>query len=106
MSIFNMSVNGVANNRYITGLLSANADATLVRFMREVKVAHEANELIDMSVNNLPAGAMQFIPLRGENSDVSRIEVVANNVIFANDHFVSSAIPVNVVLRYFRQTDA
>lgn len=101
MSMFKMTVFAIRNNRDILGHLEADAEGTLIRFMRRVKEAFENREYLEDVVEDLPPNSMRFVAIDGSATDIRFIIVNGANMMFSGDNTVTGLFPIVTVLGHF-----
>lgn len=101
MSMFKMTVFAIRNNRDILGHLEADAEGTLIRFMRRVKEAFENREYLEDVVEDLPPNSMRFVAIDGPATDIRFITVNGSNMMFSGDNTVTGLFPIVTVLGHF-----
>lgn len=101
MSVFKMTVFAIRNNRDILGHLEADAEGTLIRFMRRVKEAFENREYLEDVVEDLPPNSMRFVAIDGSATDIRFITVNGSNMMFSGDRTVTGLFPIVTVLGHF-----
>lgn len=101
MSMFKMAVFAIRNNRDILGHLEADAEGTLIRFMRRVKEAFENREYLESGVEDLPPNSMRFVAIDGPATDIRFITVNGSNMMFSGDNTVTGLFPIVTVLGHF-----
>lgn len=101
MSMFKMTVFAIRNNRDILGHLEADAEGTLIRFMRRVKEAFENREYLEDVVEDLPPNSMRFVAIDGYATDIRFITVNGSNMMFSGDNTVTGLFPIVTVLGHF-----
>ena len=70
MCMFKMAVFAIRNNRDILCHLEADAEGTLIRFMRRVKEAFDNREYLVEVVEDLPPNSIRFVTIDGAASDI------------------------------------
>lgn len=101
MSMFKMAVFAIRNNRDVLGHLEADAEGTLIRFMRRVKEAFENREYLEDVVEDLPPNSMRFVAIDGSATDIRFITVNGANMMFSGDNTVTGLFPIVTVLNHF-----
>ncbi len=101
MSMFKMAVFAIRNNRDILGHLEADAEGTLIRFMRRVKEAFENREYLEDVVEDLPPNSMRFVAINGSATDIRFITVNGTMMMFSGDNTVTGLFPIVTVLGHF-----
>lgn len=101
MNMFKMTVFAIRNNRDTLGHLEADAEGTLIRFMRRVKEAFEKREYLEDVVEDLPPNSMRFVAIDGSATDIRFITVNGSNMMFAGDNTVTGLFPIATVLNHF-----
>ena len=101
MSMFKMAVFAIRDNRDILGHLEADAEGTLIRFMRRVKEAFENREYLEDVVEDLPPNSMRFVAIDGSATDIRFITVNGTMMMFSGDDTVTGLFPIVTVLGHF-----
>lgn len=101
MSMFKMAVFAIRNNRDVLGHLEADAEGTLIRFIRRVKEAFENREYLEDVVEDLPPNSMRFVAIDGSATDIRFITVNGANMMFSGDNVVTGLFPIVTVLGHF-----
>lgn len=101
MSMFKMTVFAIRDNRDILGHLEADAEGTLIRFMRRVKEAFENREYLEDVVEDLPPNSMRFVAIDGSATDIRFITVNGTMMMFSGDDTVTGLFPIVTVLGHF-----
>lgn len=101
MSMFKMAVFAIRDNRDILGHLEADAEGTLIRFMRRVKEAFENREYLEDVVEDLPPNSMRFVAIDGSATDIRFITVNGTMMMFSGGDTVTGLFPIVTVLGHF-----
>ncbi len=101
MSMFKMAVFAIHDNRDILGHLEADAEGTLIRFMRRVKEAFENREYLEDVVEDLPPNSMRFVAIDGSATDIRFITVNGTMMMFSGGDTVTGLFPIVTVLGHF-----
>lgn len=101
MSMFKMTVFAIRDNRDILGHLEADAEGTLIRFMRRVKEAFENREYLEDVVEDLPPNSMRFVAIDGSATDIRFITVNGTMMMFSGGDTVTGLFPIVTVLGHF-----
>lgn len=101
MSVFKMAVFAIRDDRDILGHLEADAEGTLIRFMRRVKEAFENREYLEEVVEDLPPNSMRFVAIDGSATDIRFITVNGTMMMFSGDDTVTGLFPIVTVLGHF-----